>query len=131
MVLRIAITLLCGVGLYTAIFMLNKARKAAAGLLDEPSVVETPRARLLGPNNSALGAAYYPALALLVWLALILGQPLLLDVATLAAFAAAAMSVVLAYSLLRVTKMPCPFCWTAHVTNWVLLLLCVAVRFYG
>jgi uncharacterized membrane protein len=126
MVLRIAITLLCGVGLYTALFMLNKTRKAAAGLLAEPSVVETPRARLLGVPNAALGALYYPVLLVLVWL----GSTLALDLAVVVALAAAAMSAVLAYSLVRVTKMPCPFCWTGHLTNWALLILTLAVTYF-
>jgi uncharacterized membrane protein len=129
MVVRIAITLLCGVGLFTALFMLNKAQKAERGLLTEASVVQTPRAHLLGPNNALIGAAFYPILAILVWIAAIQGQPLFLDVAILAALAAAAMSAVLAYSLLRVTKMPCPFCWTAHVANWLLAILCVVLHF--
>jgi len=129
MVVRIAITLLCGVGLYTAVFMLNKGVRAGAGLLDEPSVVETPRARLLGTPNALLGTLYYPVLAVLVWLAWGLAQPLLADLAVVMALAAAAMSAVLAYSLVRVTKMPCPFCWTAHVTNWALLILIFIFRF--
>jgi hypothetical protein len=28
--------------------------------------------------------------------------------------------VVLAYSLLFVTRMPCVYCWTSHVVNWAL-----------
>ena len=129
MVLQIAITLLCGVGLYTALFMLNKARKAELGLLTERSVVQTPRAHLLGPNNALIGTAFYPGLAILVWIASAQRQPLFLDVAILAALAAATMSAVLAYSLLRVTKMPCPYCWTAHVTNWLLAILCIVLHF--
>ena len=128
MVLRIAITLLCGVGLYIAIFMLNKAQRAARGLLSEPSVVETPRARLLGPNNSLLGTLFYPVLAVLVWAAWATGWMPVLDLALIVAALAAAMSAVLAYSLLFITKMPCPFCWTAHVTNWLLLMLVLALR---
>lgn len=129
MVLRIAITLLCGVGLYTAIFMLNKAQRAARGLLSEPSVVETSRARLLGLNNSLLGTLFYPVLAVLVWAAWATGWMPVLDLASIVAALAAAMSAVLAYSLLFMTKMPCPFCWTAHVTNWMLLILVLALRF--
>ena len=36
---------------------------------------------------------------------------------------AAAMSLYLAYSLLFVTRMPCPYCWTSHVANWALAVL--------
>jgi uncharacterized membrane protein len=37
-----------------------------------------------------------------------------------AALMAAGVSVVLAYSLLFVTKMPCVYCWTSHAVNWML-----------
>jgi uncharacterized membrane protein len=102
--------------------MLAKARRAARGLLDEASVVQTPRARLFaGIPNALLGAAYYPALALAIWT--VTGPPVAF--AVLAAVTAAALtSVVLAYSLLFVTKMPCPYCWTSHAVNWLLLVLC-------
>jgi uncharacterized membrane protein len=120
MLVRLLITVLCGVGLYASLFMLAKSRRAAKGLLQEPSVVQSPRARLLwGIPNSAVGVAYYPLVALAVWL---LPANSLLPALVLAA-AAAAMSFVLAYSLLFITKMPCPFCWTSHGINWSLLVL--------
>ena len=131
MILRIAITLLCGVGLYAALFMLNKARKAARGQLAEPSVVQTPRARLLGFNNAWAGAAFYPILAILAWVSAAAAEPVWRWLAMAISLPAAAMSLVLAYSLLRVTKMPCPYCWTAHVTNWLLAVLCIALVVRG
>ena len=67
MVIRVVITLLCGVGLYASLFMLNKSRRAARGELTGPSVVKTPRAHLFGVPNSLLGALYYTALAVAVW----------------------------------------------------------------
>jgi uncharacterized membrane protein len=71
--------------------------------------------------NSLLGSLYYPAVAVAVWFVRPqLGAVVLLS----AAFAAAAMSVVLAYSLLFVTRRECPFCWTSHAINWALLVLC-------
>jgi uncharacterized membrane protein len=105
--------------------MLAKARRAARGLLDEASVVQTPRARLFaGIPNALLGAVYYPALAVAVWI--VPGPPVAF--AVLAAVTAAALtSAVLAYSLLFVTKMPCPYCWTSHAVNWLLLVLCFAL----
>ncbi|MGC1382024.1 MAG: vitamin K epoxide reductase family protein [Candidatus Baltobacteraceae bacterium] len=118
---RAVITLLCGVGLYTSLFMLSKTRRADRGELDEPSVVQTPRARLYaGLSNALVGTLYYVALGLSVWWAR--GTWLLLAL-TAAALFAAATSAALAYSLLFVTRRPCPYCWTAHAVNWALLLL--------
>jgi uncharacterized membrane protein len=98
--------------------MLRKGAAAARGELSEPSVVQTPRARLFGGiPNAALGTAYYPALGLAIWVASDRSEFLVLF---LAAAVAAGVSVVLAYSLLFVTKMPCVYCWTSHLINWML-----------
>lgn len=121
MSLKLAITVLCGVGLYASLFMLRKARRAARGELTEESVVQTPRAHLFGKiQNSVLGSAYYPALAIVTWPPL--GIELSLAVLGVVCFAAGT-SVVLAYSLLFVTKRSCPYCWTSHVVNWLLVVL--------
>ncbi len=116
------VTLLCGVGLSTALFMLAKTRRAQAGRLKEPSVVETPRARLYaGVSNALLGAIYYPAVAVAIWTA----RSPAATVALLAAVAFAALtSLYLAYSLLFITRRPCPVCWTAHAVNWTLAVQC-------
>ncbi len=120
MALRAIITMLCGVGLYASLFMLRKGTAASRGELIEPSVVQTPRARLLGGVPNALfGAAYYPALAIAIWFA---HSHLALVLLLVPVLAAAAVSVVLAYSLLFVTRMPCKFCWTSHAVNWMLAL---------
>ena len=117
LLLRLVITLLCGVGLYTSLFMLAKTRRAERGELTEPSVVQTARARLFGNvPNAALGSLYYPALAIGIWVAPLAFMPVLLA----ASLFAAGTSIVLAYSLLFVTRMPCPFCWTSHAINWIL-----------
>jgi uncharacterized membrane protein len=122
MVPRAIITLLCGVGLYTSLFMLAKTRRADRGELREPSVVQTPRARLFGGiPNALVGAAYYPALAVAVWFVRTPAAAIALQVVV--AFAAVT-SLVLAYSLLFVTRRPCPYCWGAHAVNWSLALLC-------
>src|ERR1700760_3162858 len=85
---RILITVLCGVGLYASVFMLAKSRRAERGELSEPSVVETPRARLLGGiPNAAFGVAYYALLGIAVWFA---HDPWQAGVLALAAIAAAA-----------------------------------------
>jgi uncharacterized membrane protein len=115
------ITLLCGVGLYASLFMLAKTRRADRGKLLEPSVVQSPRARLYGGiPNAAVATVYYPALATCVWL---LRSPPA-AVLTLAAVAFAAVtSARLAYSLLFITRRSCPYCWTAHWVNWTLAVL--------
>jgi uncharacterized membrane protein len=124
MALRAIVTVLCGVGLYASLFMLRKGAAAARGELAEPSVVQTPRARLFGGiPNAMLGAVYYPALAVGIWLA---ATHLGLALVAVPVFVAAAVSIVLAYSLLFVTRMPCVYCWTSHAVNWM-LALCVAL----
>ncbi len=121
MLLRVVITILCGVGLYASLFMLAKTRRAELGLLEEPSVVHRPAARLYGGvPNALLGGIYYPALAIAVWFGH--GQIVSLIVLIIAGFAAAT-SAVLAYSLLFITKRPCPYCWTAHAVNWTLVTI--------
>lgn len=120
-ILEVAITVLCGVGLYASLFMLAKTRRAERGLLTETSVVQTPRARLYGGvPNAALGAAYYVALAAAVWL---VRSPAGAAVVLVAVAFAAITSAVLAYSLLFVTRRACPYCWTGHAINWSLAFL--------
>lgn len=128
MVVETLITILCGVGLYASLFMLGKARQAARGELREPSVVQTPRARLYGGiPNALLGACYYPALAATSWFPLPRGVAGI--VFAIVAFAGVT-SVGLAYSLLFVTRRPCPYCWLSHAINWSLVLL-YALRLWG
>lgn len=128
MFLKLAITVLCGVGLYASLFMLGKARRAARGQLAEESVVQTPRAHLFGNiQNSALGALYYPALAVVTWMTVgTAGGIAVLAIVVVAAITSA----VLAYSLLFVTRRACPYCWTSHAINWLLVLL-VALNLRG
>jgi uncharacterized membrane protein len=125
-ILEAAITVLCGVGLYASLFMLRKSLRAARGLLEEPSVVQSPRARLYGGvPNAAFGTVYYVALGCAVWwVRSPAGTALVLAAVAFAALT----SIVLAYSLLFVTRRSCPYCWTAHAINWLLALL-VALLF--
>ena len=123
MPIRIAITILCGVGLYTALFMLAKTRRAERGELTEPSVLELPRARLFGPPNALLGTLYYPAAAIAVWLGWALHLPGLVLAVAIVSIGPAIVSLILGHSLLFITRRACPFCWTAHATNWLLLPL--------
>lgn len=100
--------------------MLRKWERGRRGALTEPSVVQTPAATVVaGIPNAALGVAYYAAVAIGVWL----NVPALCVALLVAAFCAAALSVYLGFRLLFVVRMPCPFCWTGHVANWVLLAL--------
>jgi uncharacterized membrane protein len=123
MIVRVAITICCGVGLYVSLFMLRKSQRAARGELEGPSVVKTPRAHLFGVPNSLLGTIYYPALAAAVWLI----HGVVPEIALLlVVLAAAGTSVALAYSLLFITRRSCPYCWTSHVVNWTVLGLCLA-----
>jgi uncharacterized membrane protein len=126
MIVQVTIVLLCGVGLYASAFMARKAQRARRGELAEPSVVDTPRARVAGGiPNAAIGIAYYAALALATTL---LGAGPVWWLALAAALGAASFSVYLAYSLLFVTRMPCVYCWTSHVVNWALLVLVLLAR---
>ena len=119
--MRFVVLALCAVGLFVSIFMQRKAMLSRAGALVEPSVVQTPRARLIGATpNSAFGIAYYALLAIASFFFYLPG---VFDVSLVAAGLAAAMSLYLAYSLLFVTKLPCAYCWTGHATNWVLLAI--------
>ena len=108
--------------------MLRKGTAAARGELTERSVVQTPRARLFGGvPNALLGAAYYPGLAIAIWVA---RSHLVLLLLLVPVLAAAATSVALAYSLLFVTRMPCMYCWTSHVVNWT-IAACTALLVIG
>lgn len=114
------IAVLAIAGIYVSVYMLRKQLRGARGELTEPSVVMTARAKATGVPNSLLGLIFYlavlaatPFLSIhAVWV-VVLGAALL----------AAVFSVFLAYSLLFVTRMPCPYCWTGHVINWLLLVL--------
>ena len=75
----------------------------------------TPRARLLGVPNAALGIALYAVLAagvLLEW------PPLFLFALT---WPALAMSIFLGYSLIS-NRRQCRICWTGHAANLTLFV---------
>ncbi len=121
--MRVLITVLCGVGLYASLFMLAKDARAERGELTERSVVQTPRARLIGGiPNAALGIGYYVVLAAGVWIA---QRPWELGLLVAASIAALGMSAVLGYSLLFVTRMPCLYCWTSHGVNAALATMTI------
>jgi uncharacterized membrane protein len=112
---------LCAIGLYVSFVMQGKANRARRGELSEPSVVQTPRATIFGSvPNSLFGIVYYTLLAVST---LFFDVPTVRLAAVMAAGAAGAVSLYLAYSLLFVTRMSCVNCWTGHVVNWMLLAL--------
>ena len=124
--MRFVIIALCAVGLFVSVAMQGKTLRAARGELTEPSVVQSPRARLIGgAANSAIGIAYY---GLMIVASFFFSIPVVRYAALAAAVAAATLSVYLAYSLLFVTRMPCLNCWTGHVLNWLLLASLVATN---
>ncbi len=121
MIVRIAILLLCAGGLYASAFMFRKSLRARHGEIAGPTVVKTPRAHVIaGIPNSAFGLAYYAALAVATPF---LHVAPLFWCAFAGALGAAAFSLYLAYSLLFVTRMSCPYCWSSHAINWSLVLL--------
>ena len=126
MIFRVTTLLLCALGLYVSAFMLRKTMRLAREGGSEPSVVQSPRARVAGGvPNALLGLFYYAALALasLLW-----AVPGVWPLGVAAALGAAGFSAYLAYSLLFVTRMACVYCWTGHVVNWMLLALVLLSR---
>ena len=120
LVVRSVICVLCAVGFYASVFMLRKSALAEQGRLSEPSVVQTPRAKLFaGVPNALFGVLYYPLVAAVS--SIDDGVALHWVIVAAAAFAAAT-SAYLAYSLRYVTKRSCTYCWTAHAANWGLLV---------
>jgi uncharacterized membrane protein len=119
LLVRWVISVLCAVGFYASVFMLRKTLRAARGELREPSVVQSPRAKIFaGVPNAFIGTLYYAAIAAVSWT---FPPRVILWCAIAASALAAATSAYLAYSLLFVTKRSCPYCWTAHAVNWALL----------
>jgi uncharacterized membrane protein len=86
------------------------------------TVLGTPRAKLFGIPNSAFGIALYFYLIL----DLFLFPPV---IAFIALGFALARSVYLAYSLLFITKIPCPLCFTTHAINLILFLTVFKIVF--
>ena len=80
-------------------------------------VVHTPRAKLFGVPNSVYGMALFSYLILFF-----LGIPLPWGIAWAGTGLAVARSIYLAYSLIFVTKIPCPLCFTSHIINTLLFI---------
>lgn len=80
-------------------------------------VLKTPRAKLFGIPNSVFGIGLYTYLILFF-----LGAPLSWGIAAFATGLALVRSIYLAHSLLFVTRVPCPLCFTTHAINLVLFI---------
>lgn len=92
-------------------------------------VLETPRAKLFGIPNSVFGIVLYAYLALLFLPVPLKGTgtfwgtgTLFWNLAVVATALAGLRSLYLAYSLIFVTKVPCPLCFTSHVINLILFI---------
>jgi len=80
------------------------------------TVLGTPRAKLFGVPNSTFGIGLYCYLIMNLFI------PFPLAIAVVLLAFAVLRSIYLAYSLIFVTKIPCPLCFTSHVINLILLL---------
>ena len=80
------------------------------------SVLDTPRAKIFGVPNSVFGLFVYTYFILDVFsFSPTLGM--------LLAALSFSRSLYLAYSLIFVTKIPCPLCFTSHAINFLLFLI--------
>ena len=121
--------LLCGVGLWISAYFTGvsygwispnvkwvpqfcQLKEASCQL-----VLETPRAKLFGIPNSVYGIGIY-----LYLIHLFLGMPLWWELGTFLTGIAVLRSLYLAYSLLFVTRIPCPLCFTSHAINLILFI---------
>ena len=129
LVLKIIADLLCVVGFYVSAHMFQRSKLAEAGKVRGKSVVKSPAARLyFGLPNALWGMIFYLAIATIIWFA---NGPIIWTLVFLAVAAAALTSVYLAYRLIYVSKTVCPYCWTSHAINWVLVILSAAIWTIG
>ncbi len=86
-------------------------------------VIYTPRAKLFGIPNSVYGIGLYLYVGFIFMGGAIHELPhLLWGIAFLAAGLSVVRSVYLAYSLIFVTRVPCPLCFTSHGINLILFI---------
>lgn len=86
------------------------------------SIVDSPRARVLGLPNSVLGQGFYLTLLVLLATGLLWAPPF--HYLILAASAATVgLGVFLSYSLLFITRVPCALCFTSHLLNLCIFVL--------
>ncbi|MBI4455495.1 MAG: hypothetical protein HY644_06310 [Acidobacteria bacterium] len=89
------------------------------------SVIFTPRARLFGVPNSALGQVYYLALLAGLWTQWF-GRAPFFWLALAASVLTVFVGMYLTYSLLFWTKIPCKLCFASHGINAAILVLLLA-----
>ena len=88
-------------------------------------ILDTPRAKLFGVPNSVFGIGLY------IYLILNLFAHFSSVVALILLALAVIRSIYLAYSLIFVTKVPCPLCFTGHIINIILLLAVFKITISG
>ena len=86
------------------------------------SIVFTPRARVFGLPNSLLGQFFYFALLLGTPLG-VLETPIFYRLSLVASLVTVGLGLYLSYSLLFVTRVRCPLCFTSHGLNAVIFAL--------
>ena len=88
-------------------------------------ILDTPRAKLFRVPNSVFGIGLY------IYLILNLFAHFSSVVALILLALAVIRSIYLAYSLIFVTKVPCPLCFTGHIINIILLLAVFKITVSG
>ena len=91
------------------------------------TVLGTPRAKLFGIPNSVFGISLYFYLIVELSRYHYLISPWALYFLALAL----ARSLYLAFSLLFITKIPCPLCFTGHIINLLLFMVALFPRLMG
>ncbi len=133
--MNIIALILCAVGLWIAFYFTGVSyRWFSADVkwvppvcrLKESScqlILETPRAKLFGVPNSVYGIGVYSYLILYF-----LGAPVWWAPGFIAMAFATVRSIYLVYSLLFITRIPCPLCFTSHAINLFLFIYLGFVR---
>ena len=85
-------------------------------------IVYTPRARVLGIPNSVLGQIFYLVLMAGVVGNFILSPPFLYFYLA-GSLLTVLLGILLTYSLLFITRVPCKLCFTSHAINLVIFVL--------
>ncbi len=86
------------------------------------SIIDTPRARLFGIPNSALGQLFYLALIVALLTSQLFTSPFYFLCLTASALTVL-MGLFLTYSLLFWTQVSCPLCFMSHGINFLIFVL--------
>lgn len=90
------------------------------------TVVDSDHGHLFGPPNSVLGLAWYGAATGAGAAGLVTGQIPLCATLILIAVVSVAVSLYLAYALVRILETHCRLCYTSHLLNGALLVTLAA-----